>query len=286
MNTKLDIKSKPILSPTRSLDEGFESDPDRISTDSESIATAATSTVNHSSLTSFDLYQRTDRDGVTHTSITRRNKNNSCNNNNNNSKSLDYDSSKSLICLPTTAQVSKQLSLPRVNNNNKNLGTSTQPRRPRTHIPNQSIPRSQSVDSIRTRDLELNRVTGVGDVGVSGGGGGDILSGEFVRVTVDPRHQQRMMAHSNNFYAVYPAYPTQPPQYGVTVRSYKSQQIPIGWTQSIPRQTRRYVLVIFHFIIFFYRITFLNTFRGKLSSLIALFGFCRLVLFTLKTQNS
>ncbi|XP_055854555.1 uncharacterized protein LOC129918191 [Episyrphus balteatus] len=29
--------SKPILSPTRSLDEGFESDPDRISTDSEQI---------------------------------------------------------------------------------------------------------------------------------------------------------------------------------------------------------------------------------------------------------
>lgn len=35
-NTKLDQQhSKPILSPTRSLDEGFESDPDRISTDSE-----------------------------------------------------------------------------------------------------------------------------------------------------------------------------------------------------------------------------------------------------------
>jgi hypothetical protein len=32
--TKIEV-SKPILSPTRSLDEGFESDPDRISTDSE-----------------------------------------------------------------------------------------------------------------------------------------------------------------------------------------------------------------------------------------------------------
>ncbi|KAL9872362.1 uncharacterized protein ACN427_014324 isoform 2-T3 [Glossina fuscipes fuscipes] len=32
---KVEQHSKPILSPTRSLDEGFESDPDRISTDSE-----------------------------------------------------------------------------------------------------------------------------------------------------------------------------------------------------------------------------------------------------------
>ncbi|XP_044313017.1 protein kinase 4 isoform X2 [Drosophila rhopaloa] len=36
MSTKLEQQhSKPILSPTRSLDEGFESDPDRVSTDSE-----------------------------------------------------------------------------------------------------------------------------------------------------------------------------------------------------------------------------------------------------------
>ncbi|XP_046804179.1 signal transducer and activator of transcription B [Lucilia cuprina] len=35
LQTKLEQHSKPILSPTRSLDEGFESDPDRVSTDSE-----------------------------------------------------------------------------------------------------------------------------------------------------------------------------------------------------------------------------------------------------------
>lgn len=34
-STKLEQHTKPILSPTRSLDEGFESDPDRVSTDSE-----------------------------------------------------------------------------------------------------------------------------------------------------------------------------------------------------------------------------------------------------------
>ncbi|XP_033241781.1 uncharacterized protein [Drosophila pseudoobscura] len=46
-SAKLEHHSKPILSPTRSLDEGFESDPDRVSTDSEhqtsGTATAASS---------------------------------------------------------------------------------------------------------------------------------------------------------------------------------------------------------------------------------------------------
>lgn len=62
--TKLEV-SKPILSPTRSLDEGFESDPDRISTDSEHTTTPQTTPT-------FDLLQRSDRDGIQHTSIGRR----------------------------------------------------------------------------------------------------------------------------------------------------------------------------------------------------------------------
>lgn len=40
--SKLEQHSKPILSPTRSLDEGFESDPDRVSTDSEHQTSATT----------------------------------------------------------------------------------------------------------------------------------------------------------------------------------------------------------------------------------------------------
>jgi hypothetical protein len=60
--TKIEV-SKPILSPTRSLDEGLETDPDRISTDSEHTTQTPT----------FDLLHRTDRDGVQHTTITRRN---------------------------------------------------------------------------------------------------------------------------------------------------------------------------------------------------------------------
>ncbi|EDW34582.1 GL21501 [Drosophila persimilis] len=52
-SAKLEHHSKPILSPTRSLDEGFESDPDRVSTDSEhqtsGTATAASSNHNNAS---------------------------------------------------------------------------------------------------------------------------------------------------------------------------------------------------------------------------------------------
>ncbi|CAD7092386.1 unnamed protein product [Hermetia illucens] len=95
MDTKLDSTSKPILSPTRSLDEGFESDPDRISTDSEQLTSsssatatatvaapptsastqatvAAASPVSYAAAPAFDLLQRTDRDGVQHTQITPR----------------------------------------------------------------------------------------------------------------------------------------------------------------------------------------------------------------------
>ncbi|EDW81451.2 uncharacterized protein Dwil_GK12073 [Drosophila willistoni] len=43
--------SKPILSPTRSLDEGFESDPDRVSTDSEHQTSGTTNNNNNNSNT-------------------------------------------------------------------------------------------------------------------------------------------------------------------------------------------------------------------------------------------
>ncbi|XP_030374578.1 homeobox protein abdominal-A [Scaptodrosophila lebanonensis] len=46
--TKLEQHSKPILSPTRSLDEGFESDPDRVSTDSEHQTTSGCNSNNNS----------------------------------------------------------------------------------------------------------------------------------------------------------------------------------------------------------------------------------------------
>ncbi|XP_037956002.1 ras guanine nucleotide exchange factor E [Teleopsis dalmanni] len=48
-NIKLDHHLKPILSPTRSLDEGFESDPDRVSTDSEHQTSGTSGNISSSS---------------------------------------------------------------------------------------------------------------------------------------------------------------------------------------------------------------------------------------------
>lgn len=80
---------KPALSSTKSIDEGFESDPDREQSNTETepnnnnninnLPLIATPTTKSPSLIassqrshSFDVLQRTDRDGVQHTQITRR----------------------------------------------------------------------------------------------------------------------------------------------------------------------------------------------------------------------
>lgn len=90
---------KPALSSTKSIDEGFESDPDREQSNTESdsslLATitqqpsstatatptitatasssiATTNQAKHQQHATFDILQRTDRDGMQHTQITRR----------------------------------------------------------------------------------------------------------------------------------------------------------------------------------------------------------------------
>lgn len=79
---KMDSKSgeslaKKPISSTKSIDEGFESDPDRDhSTDSEASLFVSGGSIGSTSSIgathSFDVLQRTDRDGVQHTQITRR----------------------------------------------------------------------------------------------------------------------------------------------------------------------------------------------------------------------
>lgn len=230
MDTKIEVRSKPILSPTRSLDEGFESDPDRISTDSETL-TAPTP--------SFDLHQRTDRDGVTHTQITRRH------------IPLEYNGPSSIICLQgeieseIRQEKESKVSIPRAGTPQQKKQQPQQLqeryRRIKTRAPQPPIgnQRSHSVDGIRPRELST----------VDMSGHGDILSGKFVRVTVDPRNQ-RIMNHTNSMYTFYPAansmpvYPQQQHHYGLTIKPNKNyqssnHQTPANWTQSIPRQARR-----------------------------------------------
>lgn len=68
----LDTKLKPTLSSTKSIDEGFESDPDRELSTAESESNQLPADVQHQQQPTFDILQRTDRDGVQHTQITRR----------------------------------------------------------------------------------------------------------------------------------------------------------------------------------------------------------------------
>lgn len=171
--TKIDV-SKPILSPTRSLDEGFESDPDRISTDSEHTAQTPT----------FDLLHRTDRDGVQHTAISRRN--------------VESSPISSIICLDgesesdnadatkpdqqsqtKSAEQKQQQTYRRVKNKaplppNSNKSNST------GSIYQTIQPRSQSVDRIRSNLNDFHKSTPNAQ---------NILAGRFVRVTVDPKQQ-------------------------------------------------------------------------------------------------
>lgn len=184
--TKLEV-SKPILSPTRSLDEGFESDPDRISTDSE--LTSATQTP------TFDLLHRTDRDGVQHTTITRHNvtetspissiicidggvesSESDSNSNNDDSKVEQQQPPKSDQKQHIYRRVKNKAPLPpksAVSNSAGNSGNCNN-----SNPAYQTIqPRSQSVDRIRVNN-DFNKSSNQ-----------NILAGRFVRVTVDPKQQ-------------------------------------------------------------------------------------------------
>ncbi|XP_055640627.1 uncharacterized protein LOC129778018 [Toxorhynchites rutilus septentrionalis] len=314
MEGKTETRSKPILSPTRSLDEGFESDPDRISTDSEHATAQAAP--------AFDVLQRTDRDGVQHTQIARRNQD----------SPLAKDSGpESIICLDGEIENELRSKLekttlgrlpPGVQNMNPSKANSIQSqqiryRRIKTRAPPPPLgsyyyqKRSQSVDSVNRANM--NSLYSVEPAGMPGANldmvnsHGDILAGRFVRVSVDLRHQQHqslnhpyrmsslstnniykychasppMIGHQNhhhqhsmhhhhhpsagatgnssgsssrnNLYSLQPQYhgglsaaasvqPVSSPTAAATARNYKHfNHVPVCWTQSIPRQTRRYI---------------------------------------------
>lgn len=226
VDVKMDFKNKPVLSPTRSLDEGFESDPDRISTDSEQPI----------STPSFDILQTTDRDGVQHTQIARR--------------SIDYGSS-GLTSLPAEIEseiIPKSDSaviIPRAN--------SIQPRHRRTKMkaplpPSHFASNNRTIDSIRHSEAMKPSTPFRADV----------TSGNFIRYTVHPKprnstqasnikiaNQQTIVPQASSLYTFYPAegsislYST---NNGLTYKSSHMNiqtQAPVCWTQTIPRQTRR-----------------------------------------------
>lgn len=206
-SVKIEVPAKPLLSPTRSVDEGFESDPDRVSTDSE---------VQHvNTAQQFDLFQRTDREGVIHTQITRRFQGD---NNSIHSASEANASKISLICVSGEVVDTSD----HTTGNSIQTGTATQsghhqqpPQKPeRTRRSKTKAPppptanhRSHSVDSVRfaannntSGDLVIRNI----DTDTING---DVLSGKFVRVQVDPNQSyypanQRL---NKSLYSVYPS---------------------------------------------------------------------------------
>lgn len=293
--TKIEVRSKPILSPTHSLDEGFESDPDRISTDSQLVAQTP----------AFDVVQHTDRDGMQHTQIRR------SDNTGEASASSGGGSSSgpsSILCLEgeidseircdidpkvVTAVKQQQLtSSPVASVAAAAAAKETRYRRVKTRAPPPPLgahifkPRSQSVESaIRGANapLSLSKASTsnydytLNDMDILTQRG-DVLSGRYVRVTVDPRrptpHQPSSLyklyhsASTQNIVHFSMAPYNQQTNSGASSLNYSNgssatgsntssnkhhfsrystthqpQHMPVSWTQSIPRQTRRYVAV-------------------------------------------
>lgn len=227
---KMDFKMKPVLSPTRSLDEGFESDPDRISTDSEQTI----------STPSFDILQTTDRDGLQHTQITRHFPN-------------DYNNSQSgLVCLQgeieseIIARSDSKVTIPRANSTQsmaRHRRIKTKAPLPPSHFSKINRP----IDSVRISDASLSAASF----------GNDITTGNYIRYTVHPKPKstmpiqsiklanQAIVPQASSLYTFYPAegsislYST---NNGLTYKSSHMNiqtQAPVCWTQTIPRQTRR-----------------------------------------------
>lgn len=250
-SSKIDARPKPILSPTRSLDEGFESDPERASSSTASDTEQSATTVKKlspSKRPSFDVLQRTDRDGVQHTQISRRQ-----------FMSTEHLSGPaSIICLQ--GEVEKELnrnsdhkvSIPRAgipavpppqqqhherfraDNRNKIVST-TLPR-------NTGGRRSHSVEPIVRR----NEVAAASVPFVKYGRQNNAVAKQSsLPLAQQPTMPNSMFCQANSLYTFYPAegnISLYASHYGLTYKSSHmnvQSKAPISWTQSVPRHTRR-----------------------------------------------
>lgn len=225
----MDLNSKPLLKSTRSLDEGFESDTDRISPDFHQ----------HQPSSTFNFLQRSHRDGVHYMQISRRIVNGT-------DQSLADD-------IEYKIKKNNKFIEPKLSTIQSHLYESDR-RKGGTMRPNAT--RSNSFDSIRHRDLIIQPNIK-----------SDEMPGNFVKVSIAPKqiqnhkfkhtmhHQQQQLqqqqikpiiSHEKSVHTFYPAEGSlslhSSPHNGLT---YKSSHLniqalaPISWTQSIPRQTRR-----------------------------------------------
>lgn len=241
VDVKMDFTKKPILSPTRSLDEGFESDPDRISTDSEqpSITTP-----------SFDILQTTDRDGVQHTQITRRG-------------TIDYGTATGSVQCEIESELRSKsdaaVIIPRANSIQPTTTTATMSRQRRIKTkaplpPSHFTANSRTLESIRHPEAMKPSSSSA----VVAPFRNDVTSGNFIRYTVHPKpknlnttsgvkltNQAAIVPQASSMYTFYPAEGSISLYSTNNGLAYKSShmnvqtQAPICWTQTVPRQPRR-----------------------------------------------
>lgn len=261
---KVDQHSKPILSPTRSLDEGFESDPDRISTDSEqSQSQPVTVTEQQPQSSSINGIQPRSH-------ISRRN----------------YIAK--LTKNPPPNEKNENVSIPRASASAANTNIVVQPnQRPQFFLKNRQVygsnkntayyrrnknklmlPRSRGASACNEQDYTilnnlpstlsaLSIVTTPSSATIqSPTTPSPTLSSSSMSSTASavgpptPPVNNRLLASANSLYTFYPAEGNiqvwKSENGGLTYTSSRNQQqsfkAPVCWTQSIPRQTRRLVL--------------------------------------------
>lgn len=257
MDTKLDTRMKPPLSSTKSIDEGFESDPDREhSTDSKqnSLVPGVTSTTTSSTTASgsFDVVQLTDRDGVHHTQISRRSTGIVPHQSQQNAYDTDNRATTVIKINPnvTIPRAGQRSSTPSIQSQTRQSVPPNTYRRSPTKMTNSigyaggnaiKPPRSLSAETVRMRTnvLPSNNSTQQRYL-IKGNSQYYLGNGHY-----SPQHNS-VLQNSSSLYTFYPAegdISLVPSQYGLRYKSSHhnvEEQAPVTmWTQSIPRHSRR-----------------------------------------------
>lgn len=211
METKTESRSKPALSSTKSIDEGFESDPDRdLATDTDQNSTV-------SRAQSFDVLQRTDRDGVQHTQITRRqNIAGPSTNNSNHQKDIESDLrsngfavTKSKVSIPRAGQ-RNQSTLQQGQQQQQQLPQQQQHQKPQLHLQynNMNYRRSTTTKPATTsagdpnnlRSLSTETFRARSASGYHRDNNSNIMVGKYVRVSVQPPATSLSSSSSTRYY--------------------------------------------------------------------------------------
>ncbi|KAL5274362.1 hypothetical protein ACFFRR_000850 [Megaselia abdita] len=259
-NIKVDQHSKPILSPTRSLDEGFESDPDRISTDSEQSQSQPVTVAEQPQSSSISGIQP--RSHISRRNYVAKLTKNPPPNEKNENVSIPRASATTTV---TSVQPNQRqqffLKNRQVYPTNKN---SAYYRRNKNKL---NLPlRSRSGSGCSEQDYStlsnlpstlsaLSIVTTPSATIQSPTTPSPTLSTSSMSSTASaagqsaPPVNNRLLASANSLYTFYPAEGNiqvwKSENGGLTYTSSRNQQqsfkAPVCWTQSIPRQTRRYI---------------------------------------------